>query len=65
MSEEPAEKCRRCGDAHEIIACPNVKAVEFDGFQRISRVEFLVPVDFHRQAIGEAAPNAYPTKGPK
>jgi hypothetical protein len=64
MSEEPAEKCARCGAEHTIVACPNVKAVEFDAFQRISRVEFLVPVDFHRQSIGEPAPDAYPKKGP-
>jgi hypothetical protein len=57
--------CPRCGEAHDIIACPNVKAIEFDAEQHIIRVEFLIPVDFHRQdAAAMAAPDNYPKKGP-
>lgn len=45
--ENPGPPCRRCGEPHDIMACPHVKSVEFaeDG-ERITRVEFLTPVDY-------------------
>jgi hypothetical protein len=49
--------CPRCSGKHEIIACPHVKAIEFedgDG-QTIRRLEFLTPNDFPR-ADPRAAP---------
>jgi hypothetical protein len=59
------DKCPRCGEPHGIIACPHVKAIEFDAEQNIMRVEFMVPVDFHRlDAAAMAAPDNYPRKGP-
>lgn len=41
-------KCPRCGDAHAIIACPNVKVIELEhggDFNSIRRIEFLTPAD--------------------
>lgn len=44
----PPDKCRRCGDGHELFACPHVKAIDLDG-DAITRVEFLTPADFPRE----------------
>jgi hypothetical protein len=50
MTEETS--CARCGQTHDIIACPHVKAVEFDG-DSITRIEFLTPVDYPQAAKPE------------
>jgi hypothetical protein len=63
--------CARCGEAHTIIACPHVKAVEFtDGFYegedqpRITRIEFFAPADYGpAPAPGENPPPGYATLG--
>lgn len=70
--------CPRCSQEHEtILACPYVKAVEFqdgyvfgaDGPAIISRVEFLTPRDYGPVAGGEKSPDpgegetGYPTLG--
>lgn len=60
----PSEKCPRCGQAHELVACPYVKAVEFDAFGRVSRSEFLTPIDFPREQRQDVEPD-YPRLGPK
>lgn len=52
MADE--KKCPRCGEAHEIIECPHLKAIEFeDGYvfgapspPRVHRLEFLTPADY-------------------
>lgn len=42
--------CIRCGQPHKIVSCPGVKAVEFNADTgAVVRVEYLVPIDFHRQ----------------
>lgn len=76
MAEAEQEpKCRRCGDAHEIFACPHVKALEFEdgyvlggtGAMVVRRVEFLTPADCVARrvgAVGEPAPD-YPRKTPR
>ena len=44
---DDAAKCPRCGEDHEPIACPHVKAVEFDATGLIiTRLEFLTPADY-------------------
>lgn len=47
--------CRRCGEDHELIACPHVKALEFDSVTglMITRVEFLTPIDYWRDKSPE------------
>jgi hypothetical protein len=42
--------CPRCGDGHDHDwpRCPQVKALEFSAENKISRVEFLTPLDYHR-----------------
>lgn len=74
MADEQQLKCRRCGDDHDLFACPHVKALEFEGgwvmdagqpFLR--RVEFLTPADLVARrvdAAGEAQPD-YPRKNPR
>lgn len=65
-------RCWRCGEPHEIFACPHVKALEFeDGHvfgggssPRVSRIEFLTPADCVARrvdAAGEPQPD-YPRK---
>lgn len=72
---EQEPRCRRCGDPHEIFACPHVKAIEFglgspQSFLAdqpfIKRVEFLTPADFVAQRAPPAAEREpdYPRKGP-
>ena len=42
-----ATPCRRCGEAHDVVACPFVKAVEYDDLTgTIRRLEFLTPADY-------------------
>ena len=42
-----ADVCDRCGGDHTPIACPYVKAVEFDASGLIiTRLEFLTPADY-------------------
>jgi hypothetical protein len=63
--------CARCNGAHTILACPHVKAVEFqDGYYegeeqpRISRIEFLTPADYGpAPAAGENKLPDYQTLG--
>jgi hypothetical protein len=45
--------CPRCGYPHDWLACPQVKAVEFSDVGILQRLEFLTPVDFHKQ-VGKA-----------
>jgi hypothetical protein len=62
--------CPRCGYPHDWLACPQVKAVEFNESGTIvQRLEFLTPVDFHRQVaradeVSETVDN-YPKLGDK
>ena len=48
MADEAAPNCPRCQQPHKLIACPHVKALEFEDGDpsRILRVEFLTPADF-------------------
>lgn len=73
--EEERPMCRRCGDAHEIFACPHVKALEFEhgyvldspGPPSVRRIEFLTPADCvsqRAQPAQEAGPD-YPRKVPR
>jgi hypothetical protein len=59
-------ECPRCGDKHLIIACPYVKAIDFqDGnLLLIRRVEFLTPADYGPQAPKPAVANVEPAAGP-
>jgi len=68
----PPDACARCGEPHEIIACPFVKAIEFeDGDGRlIRRIEFLTPADYgppawHQQPEPASEAAAYPKLGDK
>jgi hypothetical protein len=69
VSEPAAEQpCRWCGAPHGPL-CPWVKALEFavdmDGNERVTRVEFLTPRDYapeRKEADDPAA--AYPKLGP-
>lgn len=45
----PRQACHRCGGQHEILACPYVKAAEFDGDGKITRLEYLTPADYGPQ----------------
>lgn len=69
---EPAS-CPRCREAHEVIACPHLKAIEFeDGHDfespsrpLIRRLEFLTPADYvaaPRSAADGAPLPDYPRK---
>jgi len=64
-------KCPRCGEAHPVIACPYVKAVEFDPGTGliIRRLEFLTPADYGRAPAVTREPDApaddYPRLGQK
>lgn len=59
VDDAPAsEPCPRCGEAHALIECPHVKAVEYDSTGKIvTRVEFLTPADYHpmKGSIPDAA----------
>lgn len=55
--------CPRCAQPHGIVQCPHVKAVEFDAGQRVSRVEFLTPTDYHRSQVEVTDGPDYPRKG--
>lgn len=60
--------CRWCGHVHGVL-CPYVKAYEYDAEGRITRVEFLTPVDYHPTKLSQAASAdaddgpGYPTLG--
>lgn len=56
--------CGRCGADHDIIACPFVKAVEFDDAMRVSRIEFLTPADYAQPRVVKAPDDAPPAAGP-
>ena len=60
--------CPRCGEKHLIIACPYVKAIDFEdgSLLQIRRVEFLTPADYGPQPTPKpaAAPDAEPAAGP-
>lgn len=59
-----ADECQRCGEPHTIFRCPHVKAIEMDG-EKITRVEFLLPIDFP-PARPEPPPEVdYPRLGAK
>lgn len=53
--------CARCGQTHDIVACPHVKAVEFEG-DSITRIEFLTPMDYPRDPA--AKPEVTAVDGP-
>lgn len=55
--------CPRCNEPHGIVQCPHVKAVEFDAGQRVTRVEFLTPADYHRSQVEVTDASDYPRKG--
>lgn len=63
-------KCARCAAAHTLLACPYVKAIDFeygyvDGAESASirRVEFLTPADYGRAAPAAAPEQDYPKLG--
>jgi hypothetical protein len=56
------DTCRRCGDAHDLFACPYVKAIDLDG-DKITRVEFLLPIDFPPKRPDAAPEENYPRLG--
>lgn len=61
-------KCPRCGDAHSIIACPLVKAIEFEhggDLGSVRRIEFMTPADWPqtRVAATDEPASTYPRKG--
>ncbi len=70
-----AQKCLRCGDAHELVACPYVKAIEWywsddqAGKPNVRRLEFLTPADYGPRAAEPIEPGAggetYPRLGQK
>ena len=60
-------KCPRCGEDHAPIACPYVKAIEFDPVAGliITRLEFLTPADYGPSkpvAVDDESPE-YPKLG--
>jgi hypothetical protein len=55
------DTCRRCGETHDLFACPHVKAIDLDG-DKITRVEFLLPIDFP-QRPEPVAEEDYPRMG--
>lgn len=68
--------CPRCGAEHSIVACPFVKAVEFEqgiapdyvATGAIVRIEFLTPADYGPRAAAPAEPEPqeeYPRMGPR
>ena len=65
MAQHNSDVCIRCnkGD-HTIVQCPNVRSVDFDRDGNIVRVEFLVPTDFHRQAVDDVPAPDYPKLKP-
>jgi hypothetical protein len=60
-TEGAPQACGRCGQDHAIIACPEVKAVDFDRDGNIMRVEFLTPVDMLRDGDLQRPADAPPT----
>lgn len=52
------EPCRWCGNHHGKL-CPAVKALEYDSYGMITRVEFLTPADMVRQPPPEDEPQPY------
>ena len=70
MADENDLPCRWCGDKHGRL-CPFVKALEFDGDQKVTRVEFLTPADFgsNRHELEDTREpdddDPYPRLGPK
>lgn len=54
MTEPAPQRCPRCALNHDLFGCPQVKAIDLEhggDFNSIRRVEFLTPVDFHREAV--------------
>lgn len=64
-TDEPLD-CPRCGAPHWLIACPFVKAVEFeDADERlVRRVEFLTPADYPRAVPAGVPEPDYPKLKP-
>lgn len=65
MADE--KTCPRCGELHEIIRCPHLKAIEFEDGDGtlIRRLEFLTPADYvpaPRAAPAPEPPGDYPRK---
>lgn len=59
-----SQKCRRCGDDHDIVECPGVKAVEYHSDGKISRLEFVTVADFPpTRQEATAPPENYPKLG--
>lgn len=65
-----AVKCARCAEPHTLLACPHVKAIDFEyGFvdgaesASIRRVEFLTPADYGRAAPAAPPERDYPKLG--
>lgn len=56
MTDTTITGCLFCGKSHG-LRCPEVKSIEyFEGGQRIKKVEFMTPADYH-------APLGLPTLG--
>ena len=63
MRDEAA--CMRCGGDHLVDACPQVKAIEFDGDGNIRRLEFMTPRDLVTISEKASEPERpYPRRGP-
>lgn len=60
-TENPAA-CRWCGHFHG-PRCPWVKAIEFDLWDKITRVEFLTPADCGKPEREAEPEGEYPRKG--
>lgn len=59
MTDE-VTKCPRCGGAHDWYGCQYVKAIVVDENNRITRIEFLTPRDFHPNPQAAKVPEAEP-----
>ena len=59
------EVCWRCGSGHNVMSCPQVKAVNLDPETgAVTRVEFMTPADAAAVPPKVAEPNDnYPRKG--
>ena len=69
---EPLPPCRWCGENHNGLRCPHVRAIEWQigptGVPFVSRVEYLTPADLGTRVakVGEESIEepAYPTLKP-
>lgn len=64
----PAAACPRCREAHDLVACPYVKAIDFNEDRTVRRAEFLTPADFGPKVApskpaADPSADAYPRLG--